>query len=87
MGQQAGFRNEAYRSLIAPEIKWSNQRQADRGLIRARRKALERPLVRGERLIKLNDGWFSTKAIEVAYFFDSLLVLSPRLFAVEQLSI
>lgn len=35
-------------------------------LIYARRKALERLMVRGERLIKRGDGWFSTKAIEVA---------------------
>lgn len=34
-------------------------------LIYARRKALERLMVRGERLIKRGDGWFSTKAIEV----------------------
>ena len=37
-----------------------------KGLIRERRKVLEKLLIRGERLIKLGDGWFSTKAIEVA---------------------
>jgi len=26
-------------------------------------------MIRGERLIKLGDGWFSTKAIEVAQFW------------------
>jgi len=36
------------------------------GLIYGRCKALERLVVRGERLIKLGDGWFSTKAIVVA---------------------
>ena len=35
-------------------------------LIYGRSKALERLMVRGERLIKLGDGWFFTKAIEVA---------------------
>jgi len=37
-----------------------------KGLIRKRRKALKRLQGRGERLIKLGDGWFSTKAIVVA---------------------
>jgi len=37
-----------------------------KGRIYGRRKALERAGVRGERLIKLGDGWFSTKAILVA---------------------
>lgn len=36
------------------------------GLICGRRKALEWSMARGERLIKRGDGWFSTKAIEVA---------------------
>lgn len=36
------------------------------GLIYGRRKALEWFVARGERLIKLGDGWFSTKAILVA---------------------
>jgi hypothetical protein len=36
------------------------------GLIRERRKALKWLVVRGERLIKVDDGWFSTKAIVVA---------------------
>jgi len=35
-------------------------------LIHERRKVLERLAIRGERLIKLGDGWFFTKAIEVA---------------------
>lgn len=34
-------------------------------LIRARRKALKRLAVRGERLIKLGDSWFSAKSIKV----------------------
>jgi len=42
------------------------QDESLKGLIHERRKALERLMVRGERLIKLGDGWFSTKAIEVA---------------------
>ena len=39
---------------------------SSKGLIYGRSKVLERFVDRGERLIKLDDGWFSTKAILVA---------------------
>jgi len=70
MGQQVGPSNY-FNALIAPETKWSNRWQIDglgltEDLIRERCKALKWLTIRGERLIKLSDGWFSTKAIEVA---------------------
>ena len=64
MDQQANYSN-IYSRVVAPETKWSSHGQTVFGLIYERRKALEWLVARGERLIKLGDGWFSTKAILV----------------------
>ncbi len=69
MGQQVGRRNCRVLRLHPKPSDLTNSRLrgvSPEGPTHARRKALGRLLVRGERLIKLGDGWFSTKAIEVA---------------------
>jgi len=64
MGQQVG---RAILLMVRSHPKPSDLTASRlKGLIYGRRKALKWLAVRGERLIKLGDGWFSMKAIEVA---------------------
>jgi hypothetical protein len=70
MGQQVGavyfykWRHHTRNQVIYP---WLDcEMTSFKGRIYGRSKALERAVDRGERLIKLDDGWFSTKAILVA---------------------
>jgi hypothetical protein len=49
-------------------------------------------VIRGERLIKLRDSWFSTKSIEVEWFFmffkgKVILIKNLNVFYIENLKI